>query len=205
MRTGGQTSLTISSSQCIYVWLYMCQCMYVMYHVCIYVSPFTSLSKAPICCSLTDLQGCDLKRDWLAAGFNGLSYLLLWVQVIAKGFLFGRHAYLKSGWNIMDGSLVVVSIIDIIISLTASHSRHIFGILRVFRLLRTLRPLRCGYFWYYSQDDDVCLVNVVTVLFVQTDRKQYVYNHIIWWIAVSYSSEMWCASNAAVSHLFASM
>lgn len=63
-------------------------------------------------------------------------------QVIAKGLILGRHSYLKSGWNVMDGSLVIVSLIDIIISLTASHSPKIFGILRVFRLLRTLRPLR---------------------------------------------------------------
>lgn len=64
------------------------------------------------------------------------------VQVIAKGLIYGKGAYLRSGWNIMDGGLVLVSLIDIFVSLTAAHSPRIFGILRVFRLLRTLRPLR---------------------------------------------------------------
>jgi len=64
------------------------------------------------------------------------------LQVVAKGFVLGRHSYLRSGWNVMDGILVFVSLLDIVISLTATHSPKIFGVLRVFRLLRTLRPLR---------------------------------------------------------------
>ncbi|XP_074649472.1 voltage-dependent T-type calcium channel subunit alpha-1H-like [Tubulanus polymorphus] len=64
------------------------------------------------------------------------------VKVSAKGFVLGRHAYLKSGWNIMDGFLVIISLIDIMITWIAGSSSRIFGILRVFRLLRTLRPLR---------------------------------------------------------------
>ena len=63
-------------------------------------------------------------------------------QVIAKGMVFSDHAYLRSGWNIIDGTLVVISLVDLIISLTASTSPRIFGILRVFRLLRALKPLR---------------------------------------------------------------
>ena len=65
------------------------------------------------------------------------------LQVIAKGMVTGHHAYLRSGWNVMDGMLVAVSFIDVFISLTTPHGqRNSFGILRVFRLLRTLRPLR---------------------------------------------------------------
>ena len=69
---------------------------------------------------------------------------ILW-QVIAKGMAFSEHAYLRSGWNIIDGTLVVISLVDLVISLTASTSPRIFGILRVFRLLRALKPLRCGH------------------------------------------------------------
>lgn len=35
------------------------------------------------------------------------------------------------GWNIMDGSLVLVSIIDLLMSLISDSSPKIFGILRV--------------------------------------------------------------------------
>lgn len=63
-------------------------------------------------------------------------------QVIAQGLLYGKGAYFSSGWNIMDGSLVIISFVDIIMSFLATTSPRIFGILRVFRLLRALRPLR---------------------------------------------------------------
>ncbi|XP_076324934.1 voltage-dependent T-type calcium channel subunit alpha-1H-like isoform X2 [Tachypleus tridentatus] len=64
------------------------------------------------------------------------------VKVIAKGLWYGEHAYLKSGWNKMDGILVSISLLDFMLSFLASGSPKIFGILRVFRLLRSLRPLR---------------------------------------------------------------
>ncbi|XP_060077738.1 voltage-dependent T-type calcium channel subunit alpha-1G-like [Ylistrum balloti] len=75
-------------------------------------------------------------------GFTIVFAVEMTIKVLAKGLLIGKHAYLKSGWNIMDGFLVGISLVDIMISLTANSSPRIFGILRVFRLLRTLRPLR---------------------------------------------------------------
>ncbi|XP_021366371.1 voltage-dependent T-type calcium channel subunit alpha-1I-like [Mizuhopecten yessoensis] len=75
-------------------------------------------------------------------GFTIVFAVEMTIKVLAKGLVIGKHAYLKSGWNIMDGFLVGISLVDIIISLTANSSPRIFGILRVFRLLRTLRPLR---------------------------------------------------------------
>lgn len=55
---------------------------------------------------------------------------------------YGPDAYFTSGWNIMDGSLVIISTVDLLMSLVSEGSPRIFGILRVFRLLRSLRPLR---------------------------------------------------------------
>jgi voltage-dependent calcium channel T type alpha-1G len=74
--------------------------------------------------------------------FTALFAVEMLLKVISSGLYMDEKAYLKSGWNIMDASLVVVSSIDIILSFTANSSPKIFGILRVFRLLRTLRPLR---------------------------------------------------------------
>lgn len=44
---------------------------------------------------------------------------------------YGPEAYFTSGWNIMDGSLVIISIIDLLMSLVSESSPRIFGILRV--------------------------------------------------------------------------
>jgi len=75
------------------------------------------------------------------------------MKIVASGLIFGPHTYLHNGWNVMDGSLVIISIVD----LATMHRGHgptatnvvesdatsrIFSMLRVFRLLRTLRPLR---------------------------------------------------------------
>ncbi|XP_051987465.1 voltage-dependent T-type calcium channel subunit alpha-1H-like isoform X1 [Xyrauchen texanus] len=64
------------------------------------------------------------------------------VKVVALGFCSGKHSYLQSTWNVLDGVLVFVSLIDILVSLASTGGNRIFGILRVLRLLRTLRPLR---------------------------------------------------------------
>lgn len=56
------------------------------------------------------------------------------------GLYVGEQAYLRSSWNILDGFLVFVSLIDIVVSMAGGAK--ILGVLRVLRLLRTLRPLR---------------------------------------------------------------
>lgn len=63
-------------------------------------------------------------------------------QVVSLGLYFGEQAYLRSSWNVLDGFLVFVSIIDIVVSLASAGGAKILGVLRVLRLLRTLRPLR---------------------------------------------------------------
>jgi hypothetical protein len=62
--------------------------------------------------------------------------------VVALGLLWGEHAYLQSSWNVLDGLLVLVSLVDIIVAMASAGGAKILGILRVLRLLRTLRPLR---------------------------------------------------------------
>uniref|UniRef100_A0A8D0H1I3 Voltage-dependent T-type calcium channel subunit alpha-1G n=1 Tax=Sphenodon punctatus TaxID=8508 RepID=A0A8D0H1I3_SPHPU len=64
------------------------------------------------------------------------------VKVVALGFCFGGKAYLKSTWNMLDGMLVLISVVDILVSMVSDSGTKILGMLRVLRLLRTLRPLR---------------------------------------------------------------
>ncbi|XP_029997215.1 voltage-dependent T-type calcium channel subunit alpha-1H [Sphaeramia orbicularis] len=64
------------------------------------------------------------------------------IKVIALGFCFGKQTYLQSTWNILDGLLVFVSLVDILVTVAFTSENKILGILRVLRLLRTLRPLR---------------------------------------------------------------
>ena len=45
--------------------------------------------------------------------------------------MYGNDAYLQSGWNVMDGLLVTISVIDLLMSMLSSASPRIFAILRV--------------------------------------------------------------------------
>lgn len=55
----------------------------------------------------------------------------MFIKVVACGMCYGPNAYFTSGWNIMDGSLVIISIVDLFMSLISESSPRIFGILRV--------------------------------------------------------------------------
>jgi len=61
------------------------------------------------------------------------------LKVIANGLFIGKDSYLRNGWNIIDIFLIIISLIDLIISLTVKSSSKI---LRILRILRTFRPLR---------------------------------------------------------------
>lgn len=37
--------------------------------------------------------------------------------MIANGCIFGKGSYFKDGWNILDGNLVIISLINIIFEL----------------------------------------------------------------------------------------
>lgn len=79
------------------------------------------------------------------------------VQIVALGWCFGDKAYLRSSWNILDGMLVLISVIDILVSLISNSGTKILGMLRVLRLLRTLRPLR----WVSSPGTSKCREHLI--------------------------------------------
>ncbi|XP_068160962.1 voltage-dependent T-type calcium channel subunit alpha-1G isoform X3 [Antennarius striatus] len=74
--------------------------------------------------------------------FTAIFVAEMLIKIVALGWCFGEKAYLRSSWNILDGMLVMISVIDILVSLISNSGTKILGMLRVLRLLRTLRPLR---------------------------------------------------------------
>ena len=70
------------------------------------------------------------------------SLLLITAQIIAHGLVLDSGTYLKDGWNVLDGILVLFSWIDVIITYSSATAPEVLGALKVFRALRTLRPLR---------------------------------------------------------------
>ncbi|KAJ6660386.1 hypothetical protein lerEdw1_017809 [Lerista edwardsae] len=74
--------------------------------------------------------------------FTAIFLAEMTIKVVALGLCFGEKAYLRSSWNILDGILVLISVVDILVSMVSDSGTKILGMLRVLRLLRTLRPLR---------------------------------------------------------------
>ncbi|XP_056309768.1 voltage-dependent T-type calcium channel subunit alpha-1H [Danio aesculapii] len=92
-----------------------------------------------------DIQPDSTERIFLKVSnyiFTVIFVAEMTVKVVSLGLYAGPGSYLKSSWNVLDGLLVFVSIVDILVSLASSGGNRILGILRVLRLLRTLRPLR---------------------------------------------------------------
>ncbi|KAM3865195.1 voltage-dependent T-type calcium channel subunit alpha-1H-like [Diretmus argenteus] len=106
---------------------------------------FIFLNCITIALERPDIQSNSMERVFLSVSnyiFTVIFVLEMMIKVVALGLCFGKTVYLQSSWNILDGVLVFVSLVDILVSIASAGSNRILGILRVLRLLRTLRPLR---------------------------------------------------------------
>jgi hypothetical protein len=91
-------------------------------------------------CMEMPLQDPDSYYNKVLAVLDRVMTILFIIEMCLKiltfGFTFGATAYLKSGWNVMDFIIVMVSIFDLL-PIDADIS-----FIKVIRLLRVLRPLR---------------------------------------------------------------
>ncbi|XP_070712582.1 voltage-dependent T-type calcium channel subunit alpha-1H-like [Pempheris klunzingeri] len=106
---------------------------------------FIFLNCITIALERPDIQPNSMERVFLSVSnyiFTVIFVGEMMIKVVAMGMYFGQGVYLQSSWNILDGLLVFVSMVDILVSIASAGGNRILGILRVLRLLRTLRPLR---------------------------------------------------------------
>ncbi|XP_059185313.1 voltage-dependent T-type calcium channel subunit alpha-1I-like [Centropristis striata] len=106
---------------------------------------FIFLNCITIALERPDIQPHSMERVFLSVSnyiFTVIFVGEMMIKVVAMGLYFGKGVYLQSSWNILDGLLVFVSMVDILVSIASAGGNRILGILRVLRLLRTLRPLR---------------------------------------------------------------
>ena len=94
-----------------------------------------------VSCLAMTLEGCALEPSsqlatWLER-LNLYSTLIftleMLLKILADGLAFTPRAYLKSGWNRLDGAIVTASLLSLLGDV---------GAFRTMRLLRVLRPLR---------------------------------------------------------------
>ncbi|KAM8879619.1 voltage-dependent T-type calcium channel subunit alpha-1H-like isoform 2-T2 [Spinachia spinachia] len=106
---------------------------------------FIFLNCITIALERPDIPSNSMERVFLSLSnyiFTVIFVGEMMIKVVAMGLYFGNGVYLQSSWNILDGVLVFVSMVDILVSIASAGGNRILGMLRVLRLLRTLRPLR---------------------------------------------------------------
>ena len=72
----------------------------------------------------------------LDVSLNVIFFVELVAKVIAMGFILHPGAYLRSAWNVLDGFIVLTSVLSILFNDPR------LTIVRSFRMMRALRPLR---------------------------------------------------------------
>lgn len=68
--------------------------------------------------------------------FSTIFAIEMIVKMLSMGFILGRNAYWRSAWNILDGVVVMVSLLDMFEAGSSMKA------LKTLRILRALRPLR---------------------------------------------------------------
>uniref|UniRef100_A0A2K6KCA1 Calcium voltage-gated channel subunit alpha1 H n=1 Tax=Rhinopithecus bieti TaxID=61621 RepID=A0A2K6KCA1_RHIBE len=105
---------------------------------------FIFLNCVTIALERPDIDPGSTERVFLSVSnyiFTAIFVAEMMVKVVALGLLSGEHAYLQSSWNLLDGLLVLVSLVDIVVAMASAGGAKILGVLRVLRLLRTLRVI----------------------------------------------------------------
>uniref|UniRef100_A0A7N8WT43 Calcium channel, voltage-dependent, T type, alpha 1H subunit a n=1 Tax=Mastacembelus armatus TaxID=205130 RepID=A0A7N8WT43_9TELE len=81
---------------------------------------FIFLNCITIALERPDIQPHSTERVFLSVSnyiFTVIFLAEMAIKVVALGFCFGKQSYLQSSWNILDGVLVFVSLVDILVSL----------------------------------------------------------------------------------------
>ena len=60
------------------------------------------------------------------------------MEMLIKVLALTPRGYLKNNWNVFDGTLVIISIIDIVLSISNVVDGNELAVLKVFRLVSTL-------------------------------------------------------------------
>lgn len=114
-------------------------CQYVVCHPCFDALITVLIVVSSVCLALdvprldpaSELKGhLDKLNLWMTGAF----VLEMSLKVVVYGFAF---AYLKDAWNVLDGSIVLISILSLL-----ADAVPFFGRLKALRILRVLRPLR---------------------------------------------------------------
>ncbi|XP_031554063.1 cation channel sperm-associated protein 1-like [Actinia tenebrosa] len=91
-------------------------------------------------------EAISVKAGWYFSSLDNVFLAIYFVEIVLKLYAL-RSAFFSSGWNIMDGLIVLFTTIDFLLPLIVQNVSSfdvaaIFRLLRMFRAIRALRALR---------------------------------------------------------------
>ncbi|KAM4726217.1 voltage-dependent T-type calcium channel subunit alpha-1I-like [Anableps anableps] len=126
-------------------WLRFCKALVSYRHFSTVIQVVIMLNCITIALERPAIQADSKERYYLDLAnhvFSAIFFLEMVLKITALGFIFGKGSYCRSPWNILDGFLVLTSLIDVGILLGTPGKNSSLSILKILRLLQTLRPLR---------------------------------------------------------------
>ncbi|KOO27419.1 voltage-gated ion channel superfamily, partial [Chrysochromulina tobinii] len=88
--------------------------------------------------------------DAYAAQLESFAEWITWIFIVEMGlklFGMGCRAYWSDGWNQLDGTIVIMSIVEIVLTALFANSGPNMSFLRILRMLRVARMLRLMRSW----------------------------------------------------------
>ncbi|EPY90075.1 hypothetical protein CB1_000054034 [Camelus ferus] len=152
---------------------------------------FIFLNCITIALERPDIDPGSTERVFLSVSnyiFTAIFVAEMMVKVVALGLVSGEHAYLQSSWNVLDGLLVLVSLVDIVVAMASAGGAKILGILQAQR-----RPYYADYSPTRRSIHSLCTshyldlfitfiigVNVITMSMEHYNQPKPVPNHNPW-------------------------
>ncbi|CAK6982852.1 voltage-dependent T-type calcium channel subunit alpha-1H-like [Scomber scombrus] len=125
--------------------------------------------------------------------FSAVFFVEMLFKVLALGVMFGKECYCKSSWNIMDGSLVILSLVHIFVSmLKMDKASRLYSIFRSVVFVSLFK----GKFYYCDGHDTRAITNMTDCLSAnyRWEKKTYNFDNLpqaLMSLFVMYSKDGW--------------
>jgi voltage-dependent calcium channel T type alpha-1G len=96
-----------------------------------------------LCMAFDDpLKSPDHLQSQILLALNFIFTGIFLTELILKHIAVGIKEYWGNSWNILDGGVVIVAVVDLLLYLYLGPGQNQYAFLKALRILRALRPLR---------------------------------------------------------------
>ena len=86
------------------------------------------------------------RRVWIEEMGSRITWIFIW-EMVLKLYAYGCTGYWSEGWNQLDGTIVIMSVVEMVLTAVFAGSGVKLSFLRILRMLRVTRMLRLMRSW----------------------------------------------------------